>query len=76
MGWITQPYYEQGLAEGEAKGEVKGEAKSLTRFLEKRYGPLPAVLRERIFSADAAVIEVWLEQAFDGHDPQYIFDRN
>ena len=29
MGWLTQPYYEKGLAEGEAKGEeeVKQEVK-------------------------------------------------
>jgi predicted transposase YdaD len=27
MGWLTQPYYEQGFAEGHAQGEAIGEAR-------------------------------------------------
>jgi hypothetical protein len=71
MGWISQPYYEKGLAEGEAKGE----AKILTRLLEKRFGVVPAALRQRIFAADVSSIDVWVERVFDAHDLQSIFDR-
>ena len=72
MGALTQPYYEMGIAEGEAKGE----AKLLTRLLEKRFGVVPPLLRERIFSANAGQIESWAERAFDAPDLHAIFDIN
>ena len=80
MGWFSQPYYEKGLAEGEVKGEVKGEAKGqakiLTRLLEKRFGVVPSLLRERIFAANVGQIEAWVERAFDAPDLQSIFDTH
>jgi predicted transposase YdaD len=80
MGWITQPYYDKGLAEGEARGEARGEAKGEAKvfilLLEKRFGPIPAPLRDRIFGADVGSIEAWIERAFDAPDLQSIFDPN
>jgi predicted transposase/invertase (TIGR01784 family) len=84
MGWFSQPYYEKGLAEGEVKGEVKGEAKGeakgqakmLARLLEKRFGVVPSLLRERIFAADVGQIEAWVERAFDAPDLHAIFDTH
>src|SRR3569833_4389111 len=72
MGWITQPYYEKGLAEGEAKGE----AKIFIRVLEKRFGQIATPLRERFFRANVESIETWVERAFDAPDLQSIFDPN
>lgn len=72
MGWITQPYYDKGLAEG----EVKGEAKLLILLLEKRFGPIPTVLRDRIFGANVTSIEAWVERVLDATDLQSIFDPN
>jgi hypothetical protein len=72
MGWLTQPYYDKGKAEGKAEGE----AKILARLLERRFGTLPDPLRQRIFAADAASIETWVERAFDAPDMQSIFDSN
>jgi hypothetical protein len=71
-GWLTQPYYDQGKAEGEAQGE----AKILTRLLERRFGTLPDPLRQRIFTADVGSIEAWAERTFDAPDLQSIFDSN
>ena len=68
MGWLTQPHYDKGKAEGEAK--------ILTRLLERRFGTLPEPLRQRIFAADAGSIETWVERAFDAPDLQSIFDSN
>jgi hypothetical protein len=68
MGWLTQPYYDKGKAEGEAK--------ILARLLERRFGTLPDPLRQRIFTADAGSIESWVERAFDAPDLQSIFDSN
>lgn len=68
MGWLTQPYYEKGVAEGEAK--------MLARFLERRFGALPSDVRQRIFASDVGSIEAWHEHAFDAPDLQSIFGSN
>ena len=36
MGWLDQPFFNQGKAEGRAEGTAEGEAKALTRILESR----------------------------------------
>ena len=78
MGWLTQPYYDMGKAEGRAEGRAEGmaegEAKILARLLERRFGPLTDSLRQHIFAADAGSIEAWVERAFDAPDPPSIFD--
>jgi predicted transposase YdaD len=74
----------QGIAEGIAQGEVRGvtrgeaigKAKVLSRFLEKRFGELPAPTREQIFAADATSIEEWVERAFDAPDLESVFAAN
>jgi hypothetical protein len=68
MGWFSQPYYDQGMAEGEAKIFV--------RLLERRFGALPTALRQRIVTSSAESIEAWVERAFDAPDLQSIFDSN
>jgi Domain of unknown function (DUF4351) len=77
MGWLTQPYFEQGmqqgLAAGRAEGHAEGQAKSLVRLLEKRFGQLPAQLRERVFSADVQSLDTWFERAIDAADLQSVF---
>ena len=78
MGWFSQPYYDQGLAEGEARGEARGkaegEAKMFARLLEKRFGAIPPPLRERIFAADKSSLEAWSERLFDARDLRSVFD--
>ena len=76
MGWLTQPYYDQGLVEGEARGKAEGEAKMFARLLEKRFGAIPSPLRERIFAADTSALEAWSERLFDARDLQSVFDSN
>jgi hypothetical protein len=76
VGCITRPFYEKGIAEGEARGEARGEAKVLARLLEKRFKFIPAAIRERIFAADVATLEEWVERACDGRDLQAIFEPN
>jgi hypothetical protein len=72
MGYITQPFYDQGKAEGKAEGE----ANILTRLLERRFGTVPDPIRQRIFAADVGSIEAWVDRAFDAPDLQSIFDSN
>jgi predicted transposase/invertase (TIGR01784 family) len=70
MGWFSQPYYEQGLAEGRAEGE----AKILLRLLQRRFGTVPDSLRRRIVAADVGSIEAWAERAIDAPDLESVFD--
>ena len=63
----------EGKAEGKAEGLTEGEAKSLTRLLERRFGPLPRKVRDRIVSAELRQIETWFDIAIDAPDLDTIF---
>ena len=69
MGHFSQEFE----ARGEARGRVQGEAHALLRVLEKRFGPVPSRLRERISTADLASIDSWLERALDVHELSSVF---
>jgi predicted transposase/invertase (TIGR01784 family) len=81
MGWITQPYFEEGLeqgraagrTEGRAEGRAEGQARSLVRLLEKRFGTLPEPLRSEVFDADEQTLDAWLDRVFDAADLQAVF---
>ena len=77
MGWITQPYFEDGMergrAEGRTEGRTEGRAESLVRLLEKRFGTLPEPLRAQIFDADVPSLDAWLDRVFDAPDLQAVF---
>ena len=48
---------EELIAEGEERGIAKGEAKSLTRLLERRFGPLPAAVKARVGGVNFAQLD-------------------
>jgi hypothetical protein len=50
---------EAGRQEGLQKGLQKGEAALLLRLLERRFGPLPAAVTDRVLAADIAALEDW-----------------
>jgi hypothetical protein len=56
--WKRQ-WLQEGRAEGLTEGLVKGEAALLLRLLERRFGALPAGVRDRVAAADAAALETW-----------------
>jgi hypothetical protein len=80
MGKWTQSYFDQGKAEGLtqgwAKGRTEGGAKVLVRLIERRFGVISPQLRQRIFSADVATLEAWVERVSDASDLQSVFDSN
>jgi hypothetical protein len=53
---------EVGEARGISLGESRGEAKLLTKFLERRFGPLPESVRTRIYAADVDTIDQWADR--------------
>ena len=48
-----------------AEGRVEGEAKSLTRLLERRFGPLPAAIKSRVDRADLKQLDAWIDRVLD-----------
>jgi hypothetical protein len=71
-GWITQPYFDKGKAEGRAEGE----ANILVRLIERRFGDVPPHLRQRIFAADVATLEKWADRVLDARDLQAMFESS
>ena len=67
----------EGVAEGEARGEVrgiaKGEAKSLTRMLERRFGPLPAAVKTRVGGANLSQLDAWIDRVLDAKSLDSVF---
>jgi hypothetical protein len=80
MGKWTQTYFDQGKAEGRSEGRSEGRteggAKVLLRLIEKRFGAVSPQLRQRIFSADVAMLEAWVVRVSDAPDLQSVFESN
>jgi hypothetical protein len=53
-----------GLSEGRLEGRLEGEAAMLL-LLERRFGALPARVRDRVSAADIAVLEAWSLRILD-----------
>ena len=77
MGWLTQPYFDKGKAEGHTEGRTEGraegEANMLVRLIEKRFGVVSPRLRQRIFAADVATLEEWFERTLDAPNLRAVF---
>jgi len=75
----------KGMAEGEARGIAKGEARGiamgkaegrkqdLTRLLERRFGPLPRDVRDRITGAGHDQLDRWLDRVLDARSLGAVF---
>jgi hypothetical protein len=55
----AEDWKRQWLQEGRLEGRVEGEAALLLRLLERRFGALPAAVRDRVAAADTAALETW-----------------
>jgi hypothetical protein len=47
------------------EGRLEGEAALLLRLLERRFGALPAAVRDRVAAADAAALDTWSLRVLD-----------
>ena len=85
MGTIAQTMHAEGkaaglaagLAEGKAAGLAEGlaagEAKILLRLLQRRFGPVPGDINDRVGAADLKQIEVWFDAAIDAPSLSAVF---
>jgi len=64
---------ERGEVKGERRGEIRGEVKVLTKFLERRFGPLPPSIRTRIESADIESLDRWVDRLPDASTLDAVF---
>jgi predicted transposase/invertase (TIGR01784 family) len=76
MGHFSEPFVEQGREQGLQQGRAEGEAKALVRLLEKRFGPIPSSLHDRIFASDVVTINVWFDRAVEARELLSVFEPN
>ncbi|NBC32669.1 MAG: transposase [Alphaproteobacteria bacterium] len=64
----------EGRAEGLSAGEHRAQVRTLLRLLERRFGPVPEDIRERIEAADRETLEVWLDRILDAPSRDAVFN--
>ena len=60
-----QQWRSEGRQEGRQEGRKEGEVLLLTRQLERRFGTLPDIAREKIAAADTELLEEWSLRVLD-----------
>lgn len=64
---------QKGLEEGRAEGRSKGQADLLLRQMERRFGPLPDAILQRVHTADAGQLEQWALNILDAASLDAVF---
>ncbi|MBF0304123.1 MAG: Rpn family recombination-promoting nuclease/putative transposase [Alphaproteobacteria bacterium] len=64
---------QEGLQEGRQEGRRQGESIILRRILERRFGVLPDWARQRLSSADTALLEDWSLRVLDAESLDDVF---
>ncbi len=54
----------------------RGEARGLTRLLERRFGPLPPRVRDRIAAGDLDDLDGWLDRTLDADSLEEVFRKD
>jgi hypothetical protein len=70
MGNFSEPFVEQGREQGRQQGRADG----LVRLLEKRFGPIPPSLHDRIFASDVITIDAWFDRAVEARELLSVFE--
>jgi hypothetical protein len=64
----------KGRAQGLAEGQHQAQVRTLLRLLERRYGPVPEDIRERVEAADLPALDRWLDRILDAPNRDAVFD--
>ncbi len=73
---FAKRYIALGKAEGEAMGETRGKAEILQRLLTRRFGPLPAAVRDRLDTASPEQLDQWAERFVDAANLDAVFGED
>ena len=65
----------RGVARGRAEGEARGRASILNRLLERRFGRVPAAVRERVRSASVHELDAWLDAVLEAPTLEAVFEH-
>ena len=63
----------EGHQQGHREGQARGKAESLLRLLQRRFGPLPADLTQRVTAADNDELDRWTDRVLDVHTLAELF---
>ena len=61
----TKEWKREGLDEGLKQGFKTGESALLLRLVERKFGPLSEVARQKLASADAETLLTWADRVLD-----------
>ena len=76
MGSLAQEWLDEGYKRGRAEGEAKGRAELLMRLLERRFGPLPQAVKDRIAAARPDTLELWGDRVLDAASLDDVFEKD
>ncbi|GAA5236832.1 hypothetical protein GCM10025795_50970 [Verticiella sediminum] len=65
---------QEGRQEGRGEGHHEGLRQALSSLLERRFGPLPPAARERVQTASADTLQIWLLRVLDAARLDDVFE--
>jgi predicted transposase YdaD len=65
----------KGERKGEKKGELKGLQNTLSKLLEKRFGPIDAQTGQRIKKANLEQLDAWVLRSVDARTVSEVFEQ-
>ena len=68
-----ETWFEEATRKGVRKGRMEGEARLLAKLLERRFGPLPQVVTERLAAASETQLEAWGEAVLAASSLEAVF---
>ena len=65
----------QGIEQGIEQGLVKGESKLLRKQLERKFGPLPVTITDRLNNATEMELEHWGDAVLTANSLDAVFNH-
>lgn len=72
----THQWKMEGLAEGRQEGLKEGQASILHSLLNRKFGPLPDSIQQRLKSATSDQLEAWSLNLLDAESLNEVFGDN
>lgn len=60
--------------EGRQEGRQETQVNTLLRLLEKRFGPQPTTLQERLNRASTEELDAWILRVLDAESAEQVFE--